>query len=72
MKYVYRGDAPQEVEGFGLIRPGDEYEFDSPPEWGPWDVVIEQKPEPPPPSVPPPPPPAASTPPPPPPATDKE
>lgn len=63
MKYRYDGPAPIEVDDFGLVKPGDEHEFDSPPEWGPWSVVIEPKPDVPPPSTPPPPPPVTTPPP---------
>jgi len=45
VKYVFRGNAPQEwVNDDGvlvIIRPGDEVSFPAPPGWGEWEQVRE-------------------------------
>jgi hypothetical protein len=39
MKYVYEGPGPQEDPELGLVKPGDEREFDAEPSWGPWRCI---------------------------------
>lgn len=38
-KYRYAGPGPQEDGDGGLVRPGDEREFGTEPDWGPWELI---------------------------------
>jgi hypothetical protein len=42
VRYRYVGPGPQEDGGGGLVRPGEERDFDEEPAWGPWEPVPEE------------------------------
>ena len=41
-RYEYIGPGPREDAESGLIRPGDEREFDEEPAFGPWREIVEE------------------------------